>query len=284
MKHRPVKLIALLLLTLLLNSCSIKIAYNFLDSLLGWQVSRYVTLKGEQKSAAKTIFKDFHLWHRRTQLKDYAEYLTYLKKGIMEDQVDPTFLHEASDKLQDMLDTSMIQLLPGLTQIAATLSDKQIDEVTKNLTQKRKKYRKEYIEDDRDAVQRRRIKDLTRYIGPFFGSFTHQQKQRLKDWENRLSPYEELLIKQQEQWQADFLKAMEYRQTPNKLKEKLSALVLYRTDNWNEKLQKRLDTNQTLTYEMMANLFNSRSQQQRKKTEKKLNHYIEILLELNAKG
>ncbi len=283
--NRTGKRVFLILICLtLLNGCTVRIAYAVLDNILGWQLGQYVSLKGEQKALSKKTFKRFHSWHRQTQLPLYIDYLKTLKQGMIGGNISGQYLHAESDKLQELMDLSIAKLAPGLTEIAQSLNEEQIQEIVKALDEEREEYRKDYIEDSDEKVQKRRIRDITRYIGGFFGSFTEDQKQTLKNWEESLTPHEELMLDQQLTWQADFLHAMSLRTNASLLEEKIHSLMLFRTDNWNPELQKVLDVNQDLTFSMLAKLFNSQTPKQKKKLEKKFDQYINDLSILARKA
>lgn len=266
-----------------LTSCTVKLSYGFLDNLMSWKLGQYVKLDAEQKKFAKTAIDDFHRWHRETQLCSYATYLESLRDGMLAGPVTAEYLHIESNKLQDMIDVSMEKLLPDLTKLAATFSEQQIAQVVSELKKNREEYRDDYVDADSKHIQKERIKDITRYIGGFFGRFSDQQKQRLIEWEESLSPHEELMLKQQEQWQADFLTAMQYQDKPDELQARLRNLMLYRTDNWDKELQQRLDINQDLTFAMLADLFNSQSDKQKDKLRRKFDQYISDLNDLASK-
>jgi len=269
---------------ILLSGCTVRVAYGMLDTLLNWQLGKYVSLKGNQKKVAKNTFEAFHTWHRATQLTLYAEYLKNLKTGMLAGNITGDFLHKESDKLQDLLDESVAYLVPGLTQIASSLSDEQIEEVVENLVNERDEYREDYIDDDDVKIQKRRINDLTRYVGGFFGAFTEEQEALLKNWESNLVPHEQLMMTQQIIWQNEFIDAMNYQDDLAELQKRIHALMLVRTDNWDPELQRVLDINQRATFDMLATLFNSQTPKQRKKLEKKFDQYINDLTILAAKA
>lgn len=282
---RHIRRIALVVCcSFLLSSCTVRIAYSVLDNILGWQLGQYVSLKGEQKTQSKRMFKDFHAWHRRTQLPLYANYLDTLKEGMLAGDITSGYLHDESDKLQDLMDISLAKLMPGLTEVAISLDEKQIQEVVEQLEKEREEYREDYIEDSEEKIQKRRIQDLTRYIGGFFGSFTDEQEAILKNWEENLIPHEKLMLSQQLQWQEAFLEAMQDRADFDQLQRKLHALLLFRTDNWDPELQKALDVNQEQTFKMLATLFNSQTPKQKKKLENKFDQYIKDLRILASKA
>ena len=274
---RTLKIIACLSCLVLLNSCTIRLSYHLLDNIMMWELNQYASLKGQQKKDARQAIDDFHKWHRQTQLDDYADYLENLKSQMLAGPVSAKFLHKESDKLQNMLDVSADKILPSVTDVAATLSEDQIQQVLEKLKDDREEYRKDYIDADDEKIQKRRIRDLTRYIGGFFGRFTEEQKQRLIDWEDSLEPHEEFMIKQQIKWQAEFIEAMTFQDQPTELQARLRNLILYRTDNWDTELQRRLDVNQTLTFVMLADLFNSQTAKQKQKMERKFDQYIDDL-------
>ncbi|WP_370979761.1 DUF6279 family lipoprotein [Agaribacterium sp. ZY112] len=274
------KLLLATSLSLSLTSCSVKMSYQFLDEALGWQLGRYVDLDRDQNKLAKQFIDDFHLWHRHTQLPLYADYLDQLKVGLNDQVVTAKYLHDESNVMQDLLDQSMMKLLPEITEIANSLNDKQVEEVVERLTKERKEYKEDYIDASRSELKKRRLRDMKRYFDPFFGRFTKTQKKLFDDWEAQLEPYEELMPVQQLNWQKDFLHAMTFRGQPEKLQAELKQLMLYRTDNWDSELQRRLDYNQDITFEMLAKLFNSRNEKQKARLAKKFDQYAEDLREL----
>ncbi|WP_096087399.1 DUF6279 family lipoprotein [Agaribacterium haliotis] len=272
----------LLALCLFLSSCSVKLSYQFLDEALGWQLGRYVDLNSQQNKQAKAFIDEFHSWHRQTQLPLYADYLEQLKHGLNDQQVTAAYLHKESDVMQDMLDASMLRLLPGLTDVAMGLSDEQVNEVVEKLTKERKEYKEDYVDDSPEDISKRRLRDLKRYFEPFFGRFSKEQKQLFADWEAELEPYESYMLVQQLNWQKAFLQAMSLRSDRDALQASLKQLMLYRTDNWDAELQRRLDYNQEMTFEMLAKLFNSRSEKQRQRLARKFDQYAKDLRELAA--
>lgn len=274
---RLLKITVCLSCLLLLNSCTVRLSYHLLDNIILWELGQYVSLKGQQKKDAHRAIDDFHSWHRATQLTAYADYLENLKQNMLAGPVSADYLHDESNKLQDMLDVSVNKLLPDITKIASTLNQQQIEQVLEELKNNRREYKEDYIDADDADVQKRRIRDITRYIGGFFGRFTDEQKQRLADWESSLEPHEPYMVKQQLQWQSDFVDAMRFQAQPRELQVRLKNLMLYRTDNWDIELQRRLDANQDLTFIMLADLFNSQTEKQRNKMEKKFDQYIDDL-------
>lgn len=264
--------------------CSVKIGYGFLDTYIVWKIEQYISLDDSQEKHIKKAVDDFHAWHQSTQLTLYANYLETLKFGLQNPPVSGQFLHDESDKLQVLLDHSFEYLLPDLAQLASTLTQTQLQELHKNLEKERKDYRKKNIDVSAAKLKKRRIKDVTRYLNPFFGRYTDEQNTLLSDWEAALIPFEHLMPEQQRQLEKYFIETMEFQKNPDTLIPRLRGLAFYRTDNWNKELKTKLDLNQEATFVMLAKLFNSQTPKQQLKLERKFDSTIKDLRELAAKA
>ena len=245
-----------------------------------WQVGQYVTLNKEQKSKAKQHIKTFHAWHRETQLSLYVDFLKNLKPNLATDTIDPVYLDKESDKLQDLIDSAMAELLPGFVEIATTLDQEQIRELRQNLEKERQKYRDDYIDDKPENIQERRIDNIGNTVGRFFGSFNDEQKSRLKNWEQNLVSYESALLVQQEKLEENFLKSLETPNEPEKIEAAIRAMMIYRSDDWEPDLRNAIQQNKKLTYNMLAELFMSRTDKQKARTSKKIDGYVADLVAL----
>lgn len=261
----------------LLNACTIRQSYRFLDNLILWQVGRYVSLDSEQKKQAKQHIKDFHKWHRNTQLSLYIDFLQTLKRGLEKDSISPNYLDLESDKLQDLIDISMAKLLPGFVEISESLSPEQITELKNNLEKERQKYREEYIDDKVEKIQKRRIDNISSYVGRFFGSFNSEQKALLQEWTQNLVPYEEAMLAQQRTLEENFVHSLRNPSAPKEIETALRAMMFYRSDDWDPELRTAIQANKALTYKMFSALFMSRNEKQQQRTTQKINAYIEDL-------
>jgi hypothetical protein len=264
------------------NACSVKIAYHFLDNLLGWQLGTYVSLDSKQKRLASSVFKDFHSWHRRTQLPSYSQYFTHTKALMAQGNITAEQLHAESDKLQDLLDVSVDYLMPGVVEIIGTFNEDQVAEILKNLKEKGDDFYDKRVDTSAKKIQKLRIKDFNQHLEGFFGSYSDEQELEIKLWAKNLQPYEALMLKQKRTWEQDIAKALTKRNNPKELTRELKSLVMYRTDEWDADLQKVLDENQVKSYGLLANLANSRSERQKTKSNEKFDRYIKIFDDMTS--
>ena len=191
--------LGLMCILLTVTSCSsARLGYGFLDNYMLWKINDFVSLTQEQKSFTKAGFKDFHAWHRKEQLPLYAAYMEQLKPTLNNTNLSGEIIHHETDELQELLDESINYLMPTLVELAFSLSDDQIIELSKSLEKKRKKYTKKYVNVKKDKLYKKRISDLCEYMDPFFGRYTSQQKEWLETWAQNLIDYEERMVEQQE--------------------------------------------------------------------------------------
>ncbi len=269
---------------LLLTSCSsTKIAYNLLDTYFHWQLGKYVSLEKEQKQLAKNAFNDFHNWHRRTQLTQYANYIDSFLAKMQNEKFTGEMIHKETDELQILLDQSMQQLLPFLTDLITSFNEEQCEEFLEELADKREEYKEEYVDIEGEKVYKKRRSDLVDELGPFWGRFTDEQNVWIDEWTKALIPYEALTLEQQKISADKLDEAFEVRKDKEALKDKLKVFVFYRTDDWDPDLEAILDKNQEITYNLIAKLLNNQTDKQRQKFIKKLSGFRDDFLEL-AKG
>ncbi len=278
------KLLLLILCLFVLSGCSTKIAYNFLGFVIKWYIGSYVSLDRSQKDFVNSKVEDFHRWHRHTELPRYADYIETLISRLQDGEISGQWVHGETDNVQLMLDTSVNYLKPTIIDLIASFSDQQVEEFMRNLEKKRKKYYRKYVDITQAKRRKKRQHELQDYIGPFFGRLSPQQELWVQEWLDNLQPYEGLTYEQQSLWAAKLQAAFALRSDRALLAAKLDELIFYRTDDWDPELQAILDHNQTISYQLIAQLVNSLSTKQRKKMFAKLRNYQRDFMELADKG
>lgn len=261
---------------LFLTSCSsTKLAYGFLDEAIYWKLSKYVSLNKEQKKTTDEFLTKFHQWHRDTQLPLYANYIDGYLKRLENTPTTAESIHKETDEAQIFIDNAVSKLLPDLVKLVASFSEEQTQEVLNELADKRKDYQEKYIDTSKEKLYKRRRADLVDNLSIFLGRFNKEQKQLIQQWSEELLPFEALTLKQQETFAKDLKEAFKIRKDEKQLKEQLSKIVFYRTDDWDPELEKILDINQQKTYELIAKLVNTQTPDQRQK-------YIETLKDFQS--
>lgn len=280
---RIVKLCIFSVMLIVLSGCTVKIAYHYLDFLIKWEVGKYVELDKNQKQYLTETLEAFHDWHRETQLPKYANFIEDTKTLLEKGDISAEELHALSDEAQLLMDESAEYLIPHTVHIFSTLSDKQIAKLKKKLEKDQAKYNKDYVLAKREKVVKKHIKDIRKYTSPFFGKFTKGQKFRLNRWGGELEFYESYSLEQQKISGDLLLEALASKDDQTKLEETVRKLLFYRSDEWIEPYREATDFNQKISFEMLADLYNSQTQKQRKKTFNKLDSYQKDFVSLHNK-
>lgn len=265
----------------LLSGCVVRVAYNMLDWLMLWKAEKLVNLVDSQEDEAKAALKDFHQWHRRTQLPLYIAYLTEFKTRITDGKFTGTSVHAETDKVQDLADLSLNHLMPDIVRILATLSDTQVEELMENLEVERQEFIDEYVDiSPRKQIKKRRD-DLQKHLTRWSGSLSKEQKSWIEEWAQSMVDYEAPTAVQQQQILQRVAKLMAARADTERLHKGLSEVLFYRTDNWDPDIQKIYDHNQDLTYTLIARILNSLSDRQKARFHKRLDNYIDDFRKLS---
>ncbi len=275
--------------TLLLSACSsTKMAYELLDWVAMWKIDRMVDLKSGEREQVKEEIRRLHDWHRKTQLPRYADYLEQLQARLRTDiasgSVTGPQIHAETDRVQLMLDDVLGQVLPVAAEVIAGLDDEQIAGMLDNIAEERQEYVEEYVEPDMAERRKKNINELKDNLKLFIGRLTSKQEDWVEDWSKQLLPYAELSAAQQLLWQEHLNKYLIMRQNKALLEEGLNDLMLYRTDNWHPELEKAMDANQALTYDLLARILNNLTPKQEQHLFQRLQGFIDDFRALAAKG
>ncbi|KPJ95204.1 MAG: hypothetical protein AMJ55_04480 [Gammaproteobacteria bacterium SG8_15] len=145
----PVKLIASLLLCLLLGACSTKMAYNYLDWILEWYVGDLVSLSEDQEWQFRNALARQLDWHRKKQLPLYVKSLDDLRNAInngLTVEALQRIYHDQENGLNELIK----QITPTLSELLATLSDSQVEQLMENLEEQNQELEDEYVKKSRD--------------------------------------------------------------------------------------------------------------------------------------
>lgn len=256
-------------------------AYGLMGFITKWYIGGYVTLNDDQKSFVSSTMSDFRNWHRETQLPVYIEYVDGVTNRLNSDEITGSWIHAETDRVQVFLDASIAQLKPAIVELMGSFSDKQVEELLENFEKQQAKFQKKRVDISDEKKRKKRVDELTDQTSRFFGKLSSEQKSWAENWSRQLKPYENLTLEQQKTWAKKVEEALRVREDKEKLSRLTDEIVFYRTDDWDQELQERLDHNQDISYELVAKIVNSLSTSQRKKMFSKLEEYKQDFIDLS---
>jgi hypothetical protein len=259
-------LVPLLCLALLTSACSSRFSYNFLDWWMMWQVRQHVSLDRDQRRLVRENVREFHEWHRETQLPRYAQYLrgalTRLEAEIDEQALE-ALVQEAASLWRD----SMNQLLPPTTELLSSLSQAQTRELLNNI----EKTQRDWRERDAKRSPRERMRENAE---KWVGSLTEQQQAWVEDWLDTLKPVKEESAATHALWREKFSEALAKRSEAGQLEHALKTLVLDDEQFYSETYRKKLAHNRRATLALIARINNNLNEQQREHRREAIMSYV----------
>lgn len=266
----------------LLNGCATKIAYHYLDFALIWTLEKYVELDKPQKKKLKEEMEAFHQWHRSTQLPLYSSYMADFKSRYQQAPLTGNQMHAEVDQLQVYLDACIEHLMPSLVDLAASLSDEQVEELLANIAEDRADYRKKYIDVSTEELHAARVKELESNLNLVIRRFNKEQEAAMLDWSQGLVPYEKLTLAQQEIWGKELAEVLAQRDNREILETGLRKLIFVHTDHWDPELEKIVDENQEKSYQFLADLLNGLEGKQRARFIARVERFSEDFHEMSG--
>lgn len=281
---RSLRLLLLFCLALAISGCTTKLAYDHLDWFAAWKVQRLVKLDSEPKEQTKQAIQKFHAWHRKTQLPQYAAYLSALQERVNKGDLSAADIHAETDKVQLLLEESLMYILPDAAAVLSQLSQAKADELLSSITEERQEYIDEYVNVSADKQLENRYDKFHGHFKDWLGRPSKQQRKQIEAWAKSLEPFETGSAKQRKVLEQQFAALLAQRQDVEALEKGLKGLVFYRSDTWAPDLKEVVDRNQARTYELIADLLNNMSDKQREHFNKKAESFVQIFNDLNKEA
>lgn len=169
---RPVAIAAV---AVSIASCAaIKIGYNNSDTLALLQLDSYLDLNADQEYVVKERFNALLAWHRSTQLRDYAALIDRMRAKLT-GPVTTADVIEFNQQLNARMLTAGDKSAPDIAHVALTLSPDQIDRAAKKVASDATKARREFVREEKDAGAER-IKKYGERAESWFGRLTDEQR------------------------------------------------------------------------------------------------------------
>jgi hypothetical protein len=167
------------LFALFFAACStIKLGYNNADTLLLHSLDRYVSLTDEQEHMVRRRVESLMAWHRATQLADYAAFVQTARLRI-DGSITPAEILEFNEGLNARLVALGERAAPDAAALSLTLTPPQIDQIERKLVDDNIKARKQSAQEVAQAIDARARKYAERFEF-WIGKLNPQQVQLVR--------------------------------------------------------------------------------------------------------
>jgi hypothetical protein len=273
-------LLAVLVISMSASGCTVKLAYNFLDWGLYWELKDYVKFNQDQRLFVKDEISQLIEWHRSDELPKYADQLEELsiglESGMTVEQLEATY-----DSLRDSWRRIVIKTLPAAIDIISNLNDQQINDFFEMLIEKEG--------DDAKDIERgtniRTVKEREDYVSEklvdAIGQLNEEQKALIAQWARSIESTKEFSLAQAIQWRTRMQVVIAERTDTQQLEKNLMVLLANPDQLRSASYRRVIEKNKHRVMQLLFDLNETLTNQQRSKLVKKLEGFIEDFRDLS---
>jgi hypothetical protein len=249
-------------LVLCTSGCSVQLAYNNLDRLARWSVSDYVTLDEPQRRYFDAAVHDLWVWHRRSHLPSYAQWLEEL---TLDQPLDEADMQRLVDQAVEWANDIAGRAVPIAAELLASLSDEQVARLARALAESNQKLADEELGITLAEAQRNWQKETGDRFSQFSGRLTGAQNAYLAEQSIRYIPQQVLWADYRRRWQADLLALLAYRHEAADFARAFEQLVANQSLYYGGELTAIVNSNRQLTREVSVWLISSMTDRQKQR-------------------
>jgi hypothetical protein len=167
---------------LLLAACSaLRLGYSNGESVVYWWLDGYVDFQDDQKPWVRERIKSLFVWHRKTQLQDYAQLFSQTQQRLQKNS--PLSVAEVMERyaaIRQRSATVIDKALPDLADLALAMEPEQLSRLEKKFASNNDSYRKDYLSGDLERRQDFRFKKVMKQAEYWFGDFSQEQEKQVR--------------------------------------------------------------------------------------------------------
>ena len=149
------KIILFSLSLFIITACTkIKLAYDYGDKFVSWQLNSYFELTDEQEDFVEERMKIHFDWHRAEELPRYKRFLIDIQSRV-EDGLTMSELDEGFSRFETKQRRTFERLIPDAALFLTKLSAEQINNLESKMSEKNEEIL-EKVEDRQDSIQEQR--------------------------------------------------------------------------------------------------------------------------------
>jgi hypothetical protein len=277
--HRSAIRAMVVFLVCSLAGCSLLYSYRNIDRYIRWSIDDYIAWEGTQESQLRTRINAQLAWHKKTQLPRYRDWLEATGRTL-ENDIDVVQLAEAADQLQLFGQEVSAHLAVDIGEQLASLSDSQVRDLIGVLREKQVDLKSEYDDMTWQELVRKRKREMTKTIKYWLGAVDNGQVALIDAWARKLPDGRSPWLNNRERWIDAFAQALQDRHQPELFAERVRLLFVTPEQGWSAEFRDFTQRNRESTLQLIADLHNSRTQQQRDAERKRIAQWLENLDQL----
>ena len=276
-------LLAVLIISVSTSGCTTKLAYDFLDWGLYWELKDYVKFTRDQRLLVKDEISQLIDWHRSEELPKYADQLEKLS-ALLENGLTVEHLEEYYNNLRDSWQRIVIKTLPAAVDIISNLNDEQVNDFFEMLIEKEGDDAKEIENGTNARTLKKREAYVSKKIVGVIGKLNEDQKSLIAQWVRGMKPTKELSLGHAIQWRTRMQTVLAKRHNERQLEKKLMVLFANPDQLRSPSYRSVIEENKRLIMQLLFNLNQTLTSQQRSKLVKKIQGFTKDFRDLSVRS
>ena len=273
------KTIIIVVLIAAVTACSFKSIYNRLDDLIPEYVEGMVTLDDVLEDRLEQSTLILLNWHRNTQLKQYANWLSALQRDmgmqLTEEKVEQriTEIEQFWRSLSGKINDEMAHLLP-------LLNKEQQDELFISLEDSNDDFREDFIDLNKEERIEDNIERMSGTYESWIGDLTDEQQRMLEQAATELASTAELRLQRRLEWQRGIRQILAENDSTQNKTVRLRQFLTRFEETDDAALQEQSEFNTGIIVGLTVQISHRMTEQQQAYFTAKTNDYIRMLTEL----
>ena len=207
------------------TGCSaLRIGYGTAPDLVYWWLDRYVDFNGDQTARVRQAIRQWFVWHRRTQVPDYAAQLVRAQAEALA-ETTPARVCEWQAEGYKRARIAFEHVAPAAAELMLTITPEQIRHLDQRYAKYNAEFRDDYLQPDlakRADETRKRAIDRAEML---YGRLGDAQRARISESLTR-SPFDpELWLAERRARQQDALQTLRRTSAPGSTREQALAAL-----------------------------------------------------------
>lgn len=257
-----------------LTGCAVKLVYNQLDWLIPWYLSDYLDMDGEQDAFFDKRLQEYLVWHRKSQLPEYAKFLRQVADDV-EDGLSEQEVQGFQSEMEHMASVLMQRLAPDVTALFANADGHQLEELFEVLDKEGERFRRRYAKQSIQEQREDQVDDVIETIERWTGSLTKPQEALVVEWGKHYQLMGEEVYEAGVKWRTEFKQVLALRAQPELYQSRLYALLTTPDFGWSKAFRSKAEENKRSLSQLYFSLDKTFTRKQRKRIINTLLEYAE---------
>ncbi len=265
---------------LLVTACTLKSLYNKLDYLIPEYVEGMVTLDDALEVRLEQRTGVLLDWHRSTQLKQYANWVSELQSNILRNPTEDKIVARFDD-LEVFWESLIYKINDEMVLLLLLLDEYQRDELFASIEDNNEEFREEYIDITNEERLELYLENLHDQVDLWFGSYTEEQEAMLKHAATELQSSAELRLGTRLAWQDGIKSILDTSASEAEKQQQLKLFLNQFTEYDDPDIHRNSRHNHRVVARVAVQIATSMTPEQKHYFTDKTNDYIRMFTELS---